>query len=156
MGIKVPGSIAIAADHNGVSLKAHLINYLTSLGSQVVDLGTNSSEVVDYPYLCHRLAKQVLSGGVDRGVMIGGSGQGETIALNKIKGVRAGLCNSLFDAEISSGNNNANILVLAGKVLSPEFAEEILTLWLNTPFRGGVHQKRLDLISLLEAGEELS
>jgi ribose 5-phosphate isomerase B len=88
--------------------------------------------------------------------MIGGSGQGETIALNKIRGVRAGLCNSLFDAEISSGNNNANILVLAGKVLSSDFAEEILTLWLSTPFRGGVHQKRLDLISMLEAGKELN
>jgi ribose 5-phosphate isomerase B len=156
MVINVPTSIAIAADHNGVPLKAHLTEFLISQGCRVVDLGTNSDEVVDYPYFCYRLAKRVLSGEVDRGVMIGGSGQGETIALNKIRGVRAGLCNSLFDAEISSGNNNANILVLAGKVLSSDFAEEILTLWLNTPFRGGVHQKRLDLISMLEAGKELN
>lgn len=155
MAIQPPTGVGIAADHNGVSLKAHLIEFLGSQNYRVVDLGTNSSEVVDYPYFCYRLAKRVLSGDVDRGVMIGGSGQGETIALNKIRGVRAGLCNSLFDAEISSGNNNANILVLAGKVLPSEFAEQILMLWLNTAFRGGVHQKRLDLISMLEAGKEL-
>lgn len=148
--------IAIAADHNGVVLKAHIANELAKRGFSVVDLGTNDTQVVDYPYLCARIGKELKMDNVDRAVMIGGSGQGETIALNKIRGIRAGLCNSLFDAEVSSGHNNSNVLVLAGKVVSSDFAMQIVDMWLKTPFKGGIHQDRLDLISQIEDGRDLA
>lgn len=147
--------LAVAADHNGVALKATIVHELKGSGFSVTDLGTNDTQVVDYPYLCARIGKELALGNVDRAIMIGGSGQGETIALNKIRGVRAGLCNSRFDAEISSGHNKSNVLVLAGKVLDPEFAKELVWLWLETPFKGGVHQDRLDLIARIENGEDL-
>lgn len=147
--------IAIAADHNGVDLKAFLFDRLAKRGISVLDLGTNDTQVVDYPYLCARIGKELNLKRVDRAIMIGGSGQGEAIALNKIHGIRAGLCNSLFDAEISSGHNNSNVLVLAGKVLTSDFAMQIVDVWLDTPFKGGIHQVRLDLISKIEEGEDI-
>lgn len=150
-----PIRIAIAADHNGVALKSYLIAFLADNGHIAFDRGTNDTEVVNYPVLCSDVCQEVLSGRAERGIVIGGSGQGEHIACNKIRGIRAGLCSTLFDAEISRSHNDSNVLVLAAKVITNQLAEEITALWLSTPFKGGIHQQRLDQIALLEAGNDL-
>ena len=151
--------IAIAADHNGVELKSRLIGWLTARGHDVDDRSAaftgRGDEVVDYPPLCADVCRQVVEGPADRGVVIGGSGLGETIACNKIRGVRAGLCHDVWSAGISRGNNDSNVLVLAAKVLEPAAAEQILATWLDTPFKGGVHQRRLDQITALEQSSTL-
>jgi ribose 5-phosphate isomerase B len=147
--------IAIAADHNGVSLKAHLIGWLAGDGHEVDDRGTDGTETVDYPPLCADVGHQVTSGLADRGIVIGGTGSGEQIACNKIAGVRAGLCHDLFIAEIARANNDTNVLVMGAKIIAPALAEAITGIWLATPFKGGRHQRRLDQIAALERGEPL-
>jgi ribose 5-phosphate isomerase B len=147
--------IAIAADHNGVALKARLIEWLTARGHDVDDRGTDDTETVDYPLLCADVCGRVVDGHADRGIILGGSGSGEQIACNKIRGVRAGLCHDLFIAEIARANNDTNVLVMGAKVVAPELAEEITAIWLTTPFKGGRHQRRLDMIAALERGEPL-
>ena len=143
--------IAIAADHNGVALKERLIGWLRELGHDVDDRGAHAGdEIVDYPPLCVDVCGRVVRGAADRGIVVGGSGLGETVACNKIRGIRAGLCPDVFHAQISRGNNDSNVLVLGAKVVAPELAEEVVATWLDTPFRGGVHQRRLDQIAALE------
>jgi ribose 5-phosphate isomerase B len=145
--------IAIAADHNGVALKSRLTAWLTAHGHTVDDRDSSSDgETVDYPPLCADVCHQVVEGPADRGIVLGGSGLGETIACNKIRGVRAGLCHDLWSTRISRGNNDSNVLVLAAKVLVPELAEQIVAAWLETPFKGGVHRRRLEQIAALERG----
>jgi ribose 5-phosphate isomerase B len=148
--------IAIAADHNGISMKAHLIGWLTAQGHEVDDRGAHDTVVVDYPQLCADVGRQVVDGRAERGVLIGGTGGGEAIASNKIRGIRAGLCHSVFLAEISSAHNHTNVLVLGAKVITSEEAVEITATWLDTPFKGGRHQQRLDQIAALERGESLA
>jgi ribose 5-phosphate isomerase B len=142
--------IAIGADHNGVTAKARLSEWLVSRGFNVDDRGSHGGEVIDYPPLCADVSRRVAAGEADYGVIIGGSGQGEVIACNKIRGIRAGVCLTPFMAEISRGNNNANVLVLGAKVTSVEEMETILELWLTLPFKGGEHQRRIDMITELE------
>jgi ribose 5-phosphate isomerase B len=143
--------IAIAADHNGVALKARLITRLTAQGHTLDDRGTHGDEIVDYPALCVDVARLVTGGAADRGIIVGGSGQGEHIACNKVRGIRAGLGFDRFTTEISRLNNDSNVLVLGAKVISPELAEELTDLWLTTAFRGGVHQRRVDAIMAIES-----
>lgn len=144
--------IAIAADHNGVRLKERLAGWLSAQGHEVDDRGSHSpEEVVDYPPLCADVSRRVADGRADRGVVLGGSGQGEVIACNKIRGIRAGLCHTRFAVEISRGNNDANVLIMGTKVISDDEAEQLLALWLTTPFKGGRHQDRIDQIAALEA-----
>jgi len=149
--------IAIAGDHNGVALKARLVAFLTARGHTLDDRGTHDPEVVvDYPRLCEDVCRQVVDGQVDRGIMIGGTGSGEQIACNKIRGVRAGLCNDLLTAEVARAHNDANVLVMGAKVVvSVELAEQIAGIWLATAFKGDRHQRRLDQIAALERGESL-
>jgi ribose 5-phosphate isomerase B len=148
--------IAIAADHNGISLKGHLIEWLAVQGHQVDDRGAHDTEVVDYPPLCADIGQQVVEGRAERGIVIGGTGGGESIACNKIRGVRAGLCHSVFLAEISSAHNHTNVLVMGAKVITSTEALEITATWLATPFKGERHQRRLDQIAALERGESLA
>lgn len=149
--------IAIAADHNGVALKARLADRLRAAGHDVDDRGVHDSgTTVDYPALCLDLARQIVGGAAERGVVIGGSGSGEHMACNKIPGVRAGLALERFTCKISRAHNDANVLVIGAKVLTPDQAEELLELWLATPFKGGRHQERLDQIAAIERGEELT
>lgn len=144
--------IALAADHNGVALKASIIELLAGLGHQPRDLGAHAVDgEVDYPPLCAALGLLVVSGESERGIVVGGSGLGETVACNKIRGIRAGLCHDTWSAGISRGHNDANVLILAAKQLGAEAAREIVETWLATPFKGGVHQRRLDMIAELEA-----
>jgi ribose 5-phosphate isomerase B len=143
--------LVIAADHNAVPLKATLSRWLTSAGHEVSDLGTHSAEVVDYPPLCVAVGEAVTSGRAELGIVLGGSGQGEAIACNKLRGVRAGLCHSEFEARVSRGHNDANVLVMGAKVLTEDQARAILATWLDTPFAGGRHQARVDEINRLDA-----
>jgi ribose 5-phosphate isomerase B len=148
--------IAITADHNGVSLKRRLVGWLDANGHDVDDRAPHvGTDTVDYPPLCEDVCRRVLEGEADCAVVIGGSGSGEAIACNKIRGIRAGLCLDLFVAEIARANNDANVLVLGAKILTPELAERITEKWLATSFRGERHQKRLDQIAALERGESL-
>jgi ribose 5-phosphate isomerase B len=148
--------IAIAGDHNGVALKAHLVQWLAARGHEVDDRGTGDPDtVVDYPRLCEDVCRQVVDGQADSAIMIGGSGSGEQIACNKIRGVRAGLCNDAFTAEIARAHNDANVLVIGAKLVSAELAERIAGVWLSTAFKGDRHQRRLDQIAALERGESL-
>jgi ribose 5-phosphate isomerase B len=142
--------IAIGADHAGFALKEHLKGTLNKLGHQVEDHGTNSEASVDYPPICAAVGRAVVEGRADRGIVLGGSGQGEQIAANKVRGVRAALCNDLFTARLSRQHNDANVLSMGGRIVASGLADEILTLWLNTPFEGGRHLNRLKQIAEIE------
>jgi ribose 5-phosphate isomerase B len=144
--------IAIGSDHAGYDLKQHLVKTLHSLGHEVIDLGTdNGEESVDYPPICAAVGRAVVAGGADYGIVLGGSGQGEQIAANKVKGVRAALCNDLYTARMSRAHNDANVLSMGGRIVAAGLADEILALWLSTPFEGGRHQRRVDQIAEIEA-----
>jgi ribose 5-phosphate isomerase B len=150
-----PMRIAITADHNGQDLKTHLVDWLTAHGHDVDDRAPRGGEVVDYPPLCADIARQVVDGHADRGIVIGGTGSGEAIACNKIPGVRAGLCHGELTTEIARAHNDTNVLVMGAKVLTPDLAERITSIWVSTQFKGGRHQQRLDQIAALERGESL-
>jgi len=142
--------VAIGSDHAGFALKGHLADTLQSLGHDVVDLGTDSEAPVDYPPICADFGRAVVKGEADRGIVLGGSGQGEQIAANKVRGVRAALCNDLYTARMSREHNDANVLAIGGRIVAPELADEILTLWLTTPFEGGRHERRIAQIHEIE------
>jgi ribose 5-phosphate isomerase B len=142
--------IAIGSDHAGFLLKEHLRQTLERLGHTVEDHGTHSEDAVDYPPICIGVGKAVADGRADRGVVLGGSGQGEQMAANKVAGVRAALCNDLYTARLSRLHNDANVLSMGGRIVAFGLADEILKLWLETPFEGGRHQRRLDQIAAAE------
>ncbi len=142
--------IAIGSDHAGFPLKQHLRETLERMGHAVDDLGTHSEAAVDYPVFCLAVARAVADGRVERGFVLGGSGQGEQIAANKVHGVRAALCNDLFTARLSRAHNDANVLAMGGRIVANALAVEIMTVWLETEFEGGRHQRRLDMISEAE------
>jgi ribose 5-phosphate isomerase B len=139
--------IAIGSDHAGYLLKEHLKQTMAQLGHEVEDLGTHDEEAVDYPPICFAVGRAVVEGRADRGVVLGGSGQGEQIAANKVPGVRAALCNDLFTARLSREHNNANVLSMGGRIVAFGLADAILELWLATDYAGGRHQRRLDQIA---------
>ena len=145
--------IAIASDHAGFALKSLLIKHLKEGGHEIVDLGTDSEASVDYPPFCAAAARAVVRGEADRGVVLGGSGQGEQIAANKVHGARAALCNDLFTARLGRLHNNANVLAMGGRIVAPELAYEILSVFLETPFEGGRHVRRLEEIAAIEQEE---
>jgi ribose 5-phosphate isomerase B len=142
--------VAIGADHAGFLLKEHLKDTLQRLGHAVDDHGTDSEAAVDYPPICLAVGRAVAEGRADRGIVIGGSGQGEQIAANKVAGVRAALCNDLYTARLSRAHNDANVLSLGGRIVAFGLADEILAVWLDTTFDGGRHQRRLDQIAAAE------
>jgi len=143
--------VAIGADHAGFLLKEHLKQTLRRLGHEIDDHGTYSEAPVDYPSICFAVGRAVASGNADRGIVLGGSGQGEQIAANKIRGIRAALCNDLFTARLSREHNDANVLSMGGRIVAFGLADEILELWLSTPFSGGRHQRRVEQIAEEEA-----
>jgi len=145
--------IAIGSDHAGFALKQHLIGFLESQGHQVADHGTDSEESVDYPAFCAAVARAVVAGEADFGIVMGGSGQGEQIAANKVTGCRAALCNDLYLARMARSHNNANVLSIGGRVVGTSLAEEIVTLFAATEFEGGRHQRRVDQITEIEAAD---
>ena len=146
--------VAIAADHAGYLLKEDLKEFLESEGHEVLDCGTDSTEPVDYPKFSEAAARAVIDGRADRGIVLGGSGQGEQIAANKVHGVRASLCNDLYTARLARQHNDANVLGMGARIVAPTFAMEIVRVWLATPFEGGRHVRRLEQITAIEQEEE--
>lgn len=142
--------IALGSDHAGYELKTHVVTFLEAEGHEVVDLGTDSTEPSDYPAISANVARAVASGEADRGIIIGGSGQGEQIAANKVRGIRAALCNDLFTARLSRAHNDANVLTMGARIVARQLAEEVVAVWLDTTFDGGRHRRRIDQIADLE------
>ena len=145
--------VSMGSDHAGYRLKEELKTYLQSEGHEVLDVGTDSEETVDYPEFCAAAARAVIDGRADRAIVIGGSGQGEQLAANKVRGTRAALCNDVHLAQLSRRHNDANVLAMGGRIVATELAKEIVKLWLATPFDGGRHAKRLEQIAEIERGE---
>jgi len=143
--------VAIAADHGGYELKEQLKGYLRDWGYTVLDLGTDSTAAVDYPDFAEAVANALARGEAWRGIVIDSAGIGSSIAANKVPGVRAALCYDKATARNSREHNDANVLSLGARMVSPEVAREILAVWLETPFAGGRHQRRVDKIRAIEA-----
>jgi ribose 5-phosphate isomerase B len=145
--------IAIGSDHAGFELKRHIIGVLANGGHEVHDLGTHSTATVDYPPICADVGRHVRDGEAQVGIVIGGSGQGEQLAANKVHGVRAALCNDLYTARYARAHNDANVLSMGARVVGTGLAEEILTTFLVTPFEGGRHERRVEQITAIEHAE---
>lgn len=143
--------IALGADHAGVALKDQVKQRLDELGIGYTDFGTTSTDSVDYPDFAVRVAHEVASGAYDRGILVCGTGIGMAIAANKVAGIRAAPVVDESSARLSRAHNDVNVLALGARVTSPEVADRIITLFLETPFDGGRHQRRLDKIAALDA-----
>ena len=142
--------IAIGADHAGFLLKQHLLPLLAALGHDAHDHGTDSTEPVDYPAICAGVGRAVRDGEAELGIVIGGSGQGEQLAANKVRGVRAALCNDLYTARLAREHNDANVLSMGARVVGEGLAEEIVKVFLTTTFAGGRHARRVGQLIALE------
>lgn len=142
--------VAIGSDHAGFPLKQHLVSTLEEMGHEVDDQGTDSEESVDYPPICAGVGRTVVQGGADRGIVLGGTGQGEQISANKVRGVRAALCHDLFTARLSRQHNDANVLAMGARIVAFGLADEIVNLWLDTAFEGGRHSARIEQIADIE------
>jgi ribose 5-phosphate isomerase B len=150
-----PEVIAVACDHAGHSLKTVVINLLRELKVPVTDLGcASATESVHYPLYGKKVVDALLARPRSRGILICGTGLGMSIVANRFAGIRAALCHDMFTAILSRRHNDANMLVLGGRIIGPDLAKEIVRVWLNTPFEGGRHQERLNLLEQLarEAG----
>jgi len=145
--------IALGSDHAGFLLKEAVKGFLVEEGHEVLDVGTDSEEPVDYPSYSAAAARAVVEGRAERAIVFGGSGQGEQIAANKVHGVRAALCHDPFTARLSREHNDANVLAMGGRIVAPSLAKEILRVWLTTPFQGGRHARRIEQIAEIERGE---
>ena len=138
--------IGICSDHAGVAYKAELIGWLSEKGFEVVNFGTDTEESMDYSDVAHPLAEAVEKGEVEKGIALCGTGNGMAITLNKHQGIRAGLAWSREIGELVKAHNNANVLVMPARFISPDTAKEIVDAWLETAFEGGRHQRRIDKI----------
>lgn len=144
-------TIAFGADHAGYELKEHLAARLRDRGFDIIDHGTDSTASVDYPPFCAAAARSVRDGDAEFAIVVGGSGQGEQLAANKVRGVRAALCNCLYTARMAREHNDANVLAIGARVVGVGLAEEIVDLFLATDFEGGRHARRVQQIADLEA-----
>jgi ribose 5-phosphate isomerase B len=142
--------VAIGSDHGGFELKELLKSHLRDWGYRVLDLGTSSTEAVDYPDFAEAVGRAVAQGEAQLGIVLDSAGIGSSIAANKVPGVRAALCYDRATARNSREHNDANVLTLGAKLTSPEAAREIMAVWLSTPFAGGRHQRRVDKIRSIE------
>ncbi|MDQ1448590.1 MAG: ribose 5-phosphate isomerase, partial [Actinomycetota bacterium] len=145
--------IAIGGDHAGYPLKQHLLGVLKEWRHDVDDLGTHSEDPVDYPIYCAAVGRAVTRGDADVGIVLGGSGQGEQISANKVRGVRAALCNDLYTARMARSHNDANVLSIGARIVAAELADEIAHIFLSTPFDGGRHARRIAEIAAIETEE---
>jgi ribose 5-phosphate isomerase B len=138
--------IAIGSDHAGFQYKEKIKDFLTTLGHDVTDFGTDSEEPVDYPLFCRPVALAVARGEVDRGVVLGGSGNGEAMTANRVQGVRCALCWNTESARLGRLHNDANVISLGQRMMSEVEALEIVRVWLNTEFEGGRHIRRIQML----------
>ena len=143
--------IALASDHGGFDLKESVIAHLLNTGWEVDDLGPHSGDSVDYPDYGIKLAEAVAEKKVDRGIVICGTGIGMSIVVNRYPGIRGTLCSDVFTAKLCREHNDSNILIMGCRVIGKGLAAEIVNTWLNTPFEGGRHQRRLDKINQIDA-----
>lgn len=144
----------IACDHGGLALKQRIVNHLRTQGVEINDLGVNAEDSVDYPDYAALVAEPISTGAEDQGILICGTGIGMSIAANKFPNIRAALVHDEFTAQMAKEHNNANILVLGGRVLDPDLACRMVDIWLHGVFAGGRHQNRLNKISLLDHNAE--
>ncbi len=144
------GAVALGADHGGYALKETLKAYLAELGYKTIDVGTNSSESVDYPDFAYSVAQLVAEGQAWRGIMIDGAGIGSCMVANKVPGVRAAMCYDISTATNSREHNDANLLTLGGQLVGPNLAKQIVKTWLTTEFGGGRHSRRVNKIVEVE------
>jgi len=142
--------VGLACDHGGFELKEELKAFLKTLGIEPVDMGTFNEDSVDYPDFGVRVAKKVSQGELEKGILICGTGIGMSIVANKFPRIRAALANDLYSSRCSREHNDANILIIGGRIVGKELAKEIVKVWLETPFAGGRHKKRLEKIEALE------
>ena len=142
--------VALGCDHGGFVLKAKVVETLQKLGAEVVDFGTNNEESVDYPVNAEKVAHAVADKVCELGVLLCGTGIGMSIAANKVKGIRAAVLSDTFSAKATRQHNNSNILCLGGRVVTPEEAAKLVTVWYTTEYEGGRHQKRVDMITEIE------
>lgn len=142
--------IAIGSDHAGYPLKQHFVELLRGQGHTVDDLGTDSTESTDYVPFCAAVGRAVRDGKAELGIVLGGSGQGEQLAANKVRGVRAALCNDLYTARMARSHNDANVLSMGARVVGEGLADDILATFLSTPFEGGRHARRVEMLMALE------
>jgi ribose 5-phosphate isomerase B len=147
--------IAIGSDHGGFELKEEIRAHLTGQGIEVIDFGTNSRESVDYPKYGFLVGEAVTKGKVDLGIVVCGTGLGISMAANKVLGIRAAVCTETYSARMAREHNNANILALGGRVTGVGLALDIVDIFVKTPFAGGRHAHRVDLITSIEKGETL-
>ncbi len=143
-------TIAIGCDHAGFELKKEIISLLDDLHIECIDYGTEGPQSVDYPDFGEKVSEAVSSGKIDKGILICGTGIGMSIVANKFPNVRASLCNELFTAKMSRLHNDANILVLGGRIVGKDLAKEIVKIWVSTNFEGERHCARLKKITLIE------
>jgi ribose 5-phosphate isomerase B len=146
--------LVIGSDHAGFVLKQQVVRHLEEGGHQVEDVGTYSEQPVDYPPICADVARRVVRGEGDLGMVIGGSGQGEAIAANKVHGARAALCHDEYTARLARQHNDANVLSVGARIVATELALDILDVFLATGFEGGRHVARIDELAAIEAEED--
>lgn len=142
--------IAIAADHGGFELKDSMVEYIKSLGNEVVDLGTNSADSVDYPDYAKKVCEEIQQGNSDLGILICGTGIGMSLAANKFEGIRAACVSDVYSAKMSRNHNNANVLCIGARVIGDEVAKLIIKTFLENEFEAGRHQRRVDKIMAFE------
>lgn len=142
--------IAIACDHTALEVKKEIEALLTARGLEYKDFGTDSSQSCHYPIYGARAARAVASGECDRGIVICGTGIGMSITVNKVKGIRCALCSDPYSAKMTRAHNDSNMLALGARVIGIELAKMIVEAWLDTPFEGGRHQTRIDMIAAIE------
>lgn len=142
--------VAIGSDHAGIDLKKELVSLLDEMKIECIDFGTDSPQSVDYPDFGEKVSKAVSAGNVERGILICGTGIGMSIVANKVPDIRASLCNDLFTAKMSRLHNDANVLVIGGRIVGRDLAKEIVRTWFSTEFEGGRHANRLNKIKLIE------
>ena len=147
--------ISIGSDHAGFQYKQAIAEMLRTQGHDVIDCGTHSAESTDYPLWCIPAAEKVASGEAERGIVIGGSGNGEAIAANKVKGIRCAIAWSEETARLGSQHNNANVLSIGERMVSLETAKRLVDTWLSTPFEGGRHVRRIEELARYEAGQPM-
>lgn len=138
--------LGLGSDHGGFELKEHLKAHLLEKGYEVVDFGTHSEESVDYPEIGKKVANEVVSGEVELGILVCGTGIGIGISANKVKGIRCAICSDVYSAKMSRAHNNANMISLGGRVVGRDLAFEIIDAWLATEFEGGRHERRVNKI----------
>ena len=144
-------NIVIGSDHRGVEIKRRLLDFLRSLGHDVLDVGTEGAESVDYPDFAYEVARRVGNGERERGMLICGTGIGMSITANKVRGVRAAACQDVLTAEMSRRHNDANVLCLSADLLGEDQMMQMIRIWLETEFEGGRHARRVEKIAKIEA-----